>query len=112
MRILHSSSDSFPFRYSGSISSAWESDPGTVRASLERITGFDIIQTVLSWRSNIPQKICLYQYGIWNCTDSSLVNCRSALSSGLGPVLILSCLLRQPSLSKYGYLNYVRMLYI
>src|SRR2546426_7676424 len=106
MRIFHSSCDNLPFRNSASISSATGSDPGTETVSFEELVGFDIIQPVVLYRSSLPQTICLYQYGIWNCTDSSLVNCKSALSSGLGPVLILSYPLLQPSLSKNSLLEF------
>src|SRR2546428_10134669 len=107
MRIFHSSCDNLPFRNSASISSATGSDPGTETVSFEELVGFDIIQPVLLYRSSLPQTICLYQFGIWNCTDSSRVNCKSALSSGLGPVLILAYPLNRRSLSKNSYQNSV-----
>src|SRR2546425_11294408 len=104
MRSPHSSSDSFPFRYSGSISSASGSGPGKARTPLEKITGFDIIQPVPP-RLNLPQTICLYQYDVWSCAASSRVICRSASSSELGPVLILSYQLRRRSFSKCRYIH-------
>src|SRR2546428_12433389 len=96
MRIYHSSSDSFPFMYSGSMSSASGSVPGTVTVSLERLVGFDIIQPMVREGASLPPTICLYQYGILDCSGRSLVNCKSAVCSGLGPVLIRSYQLRQP----------------
>src|SRR5206468_1112766 len=74
------SSDSFPFRNSGSMSSTC---PG------EKRTGFEIIQPV-ALRLNFPQRTALYQNDMSKNSASSRVSWRSASSSGLGPVLILS----------------------
>src|SRR5437867_1836610 len=98
IRILHSSSDNFPFRYSGNISSANGIPRGPSQNSRE-ITGIEIIQPTPP-RTNLPQTICLYQNRESSRTASSRVNCKSASSSGLGPVLIRSYHLRGRSLTK------------
>src|SRR2546430_17519076 len=65
----------------------------------EKRTGFEIIQPV-ALRLNFPQRICLYQNRISKNSASSRVRWRSASSSGLGPVLILSNPLNRRSRSK------------
>src|SRR3989442_3204683 len=101
IRILQSSSDNFPFRYSGNISSANGIPRGPSQNSREN-TGIVIIQPTPP-RTNLPQTICLYQNRESNCTASSRVNCKSAPYSGLEPVLIRSYHLRGRSLTKGPY---------
>src|SRR6266567_6035929 len=101
MRILHSSSDNLPFKYSGSMSSANGTPRGPSQISRE-ITGIVIVQPTPP-RTNLPQTICLYQNRESKRTASSRVNCKSAPSSGLGPVLIRSYHLRGRSLTKGLY---------
>src|SRR3989442_4541232 len=88
MRILHSSMDNFPFRYSGSIRSAVRIATGLSNISLD-ITGIEISPSTPP-RRNFPQAICLYQNLELAPIDSSLVRDRSSGSSGLGSVLIRS----------------------
>src|SRR5206468_12605580 len=95
------SSESFPFRYSGSMSSA-VGTPSPPSQSSREIIGFENIQPTPP-RSKLPQAICLYQNGESNCIASSRVICRSRPSSGLGPVLILSNQLRRRSLFNCQY---------
>src|SRR5207247_4725516 len=101
MTSLHSSRDSFPFKNSGSIKSASGTPSGPSQSSGE-ITGFEISQPTPP-RSNLPQKICLYQKRDSSWTASSRVICRIAPSSGLGPDFIRSYQLKRRSLSKSGY---------
>src|SRR5207247_9455608 len=55
----------------------------------EKRTGFEIIQPV-ALRLNFPQRTALYQNDMSKNSASSRVSWRSASSSGLEPVLILS----------------------
>src|SRR5438046_10734556 len=55
----------------------------------EKRTGFEIIQPV-ALRLNFPQRTALYQNDMSKNSASSRVSWRSASSSGLEPILILS----------------------
>src|SRR5881409_113693 len=78
----------------------------------EKRTGFEIIQPV-ALRLNLPQRTALYQNDMSKNSASSRVSWRSAPSSGLGPVLILSNPLNRRSRCKnqqllFGWQSYRR----